>query len=75
MVWNWIYLYRLPENLGTIRIKIPKFHIVTSLRLCSQNFAICGINSLLFITEMESVYSAVRTGSLNRAVCASSLNG
>jgi hypothetical protein len=23
-----------------------------------------------FITEMESVYSAVRTGSLNKAVCA-----
>jgi len=30
---------------------------------------------LVFITEMESVYSAVRTGSLNKAVCASSLNG
>jgi len=30
---------------------------------------------LVFITEMESVYSAVRTGSLNKAVCASSLKG
>jgi hypothetical protein len=30
---------------------------------------------LVFITEMKSVYSAVRTGSLNKAVCASSLNG
>ena len=28
-----------------------------------------------FITEMKSVYSAVRTGSLNRAVCDWSLNG
>jgi hypothetical protein len=28
-----------------------------------------------FITEMESVYSAVRTGSLNEAVCAPSLKG
>ena len=28
-----------------------------------------------FITEMKSVYSAVRTGSLNKAVCASSLKG
>ena len=27
------------------------------------------------MTEMKSVYSAVRTGSLNKAVCASSLNG
>ena len=31
------------------------------------------INWLVFITEMKSVYSAVRTGSLNKAVCASSL--
>jgi len=28
-----------------------------------------------FITEMKSVYSAVRTGSFNKAVCASSLKG
>ena len=32
-------------------------------------------NWLVFITEMKSVYSVVRTGSLNRAVCASSLKG
>ena len=31
------------------------------------------INWLVFITEMKSVYSAVRTGSLNKAVCASSV--
>jgi hypothetical protein len=30
---------------------------------------------VVFITEMKSVYSAVRTGSLNKAVCASSLKG
>jgi hypothetical protein len=30
------------------------------------------ITWLVFITEMKSVYSAVRTGSLNKAVCASS---
>ena len=29
-----------------------------------------SINWLVFITEMKSVYSAVRTGSLNKAVCA-----
>jgi len=28
---------------------------------------------LVFMTEMKSVYSAVRTGSLNKAVCASSV--
>jgi hypothetical protein len=30
---------------------------------------------MIFITEMKSVYSAVRTGSLNKAACASSLKG
>jgi len=34
-----------------------------------------NINWLVFITEMKSVYSAVRTGSLNKAVCASSVKG
>jgi len=32
-------------------------------------------NCLVFITEMESVYCAVRTESLNNAVYASSLKG
>jgi hypothetical protein len=30
---------------------------------------------LVFITEIKSVYSAVRTGSLNKAVCTSSIKG
>jgi hypothetical protein len=30
---------------------------------------------LVFITEMKSVYSAVRTGPLNKAVCASAVKG
>jgi len=30
---------------------------------------------LVFITELKSVYSAVRTGSLNEALCASSVKG
>jgi hypothetical protein len=34
-----------------------------------------SINWLVLITEMKSVYSAVRNGSLNKAVCVSSLNG
>ena len=34
-----------------------------------------SINWLVFMTEMKSVYSAVRTGPLNKAVCASSLKG
>jgi len=34
-----------------------------------------SINWLVFTTEMKSVYSAVRTGSLNKAVCGSSVKG
>ena len=34
-----------------------------------------SINWLVFITEMKSVYCTVRSVSLNKAVCASSLNG
>jgi hypothetical protein len=34
-----------------------------------------SINWLGFIAEMKSGYSAVRTGSLNKAVCASSVKG
>ena len=34
-----------------------------------------SINWLVFITEMKSVYSAVRTGPLNKAVWHSSLKG
>ena len=41
----------------------------------TATFAPYNINWLVFITEMKSVYSAVRTGSLNKAVCASSLKG
>ena len=41
----------------------------------NSDCATYSINWLVFITEMKSVYSAVRTGSLNKAVCASSLKG
>ena len=37
----------------------------------TANCATYSINWLVFITEMKSVYSAVRTGALNKAVCAS----
>jgi hypothetical protein len=40
------------------------------------NSDLCHLHhKLVFITEMKSVYCAVRTGALNKAVCASSLNG
>ena len=44
----------------------------------SEQTATCAtysINRLVFVTEVKSVYSAVRTGSLNKTVCASSLKG
>jgi len=42
-----------------------------------QNSDLCHLQHKLirFITEMKSVYCAVRSGSLNTAVCASSLKG
>ena len=41
------------------------------------NSDLCHLQHKLigFITEMKSVYSAVRTGFLNKAVCASSVKG
>jgi len=41
----------------------------------TAEFALRNIKRFVFITVVESVYSAVRTGSLNKAVCASSLKG
>jgi len=41
----------------------------------TAHFALHNVKRLVFITGMESVYSAVRTGSLNKAVCASCLKG
>jgi hypothetical protein len=38
-------------------------------------FALYIINLPVFIIDVESVYSAVRTGSLNKAVCASAVKG
>jgi hypothetical protein len=38
-----------------------------------ENFAPHNINWSVFITQMKSVYCVVRTGSLNKEVCDSSL--
>jgi len=42
----------------------------TNRDLCHLQHKLIG-----FITDMESVYSAVRTGPLNKAVCASFVKG
>ena len=49
--------------------------IIFFMRLCfliKYSCACVGVNKL---SEMKSVYSAVRTGSLSKAVCSSSLKG
>jgi hypothetical protein len=45
--------------------------------MCFVNTDLCHLQHKLigFIIEMKSVYSAVRTGALNEAVCAPSLKG
>ena len=65
------------------QFNIQQFYILSTQYLMCFVFiweqtATCAtysINWLVFITEMKSVYSAVRTGSLNTAVFASSLKG
>jgi len=62
------------------QFNIQQLYALPTLYLCFvfiwEQTATCAtysINWLVFITEMKSVYSAVRTGSLNKAVCASSV--
>jgi hypothetical protein len=65
-----------------------QFNISTTVRFANTEFlcfvfiweqtATCAtysINWLVFITDLKSVYNAVRTESLNKAVCASSVKG
>ena len=61
---------------------LQNWHSAPTLFICfvfiSEQRATCApynISWLVFITEKKSVYSAVRTGSLNKAVCASALKG
>jgi len=65
------------------QFNIQQLYALPTLYLCvfvfiSEQTATCAtysINWLVFITEMKSVYSAVRTGVLNKTVCGSSLKG
>ena len=60
------------------QFNIQQLYVLPTLYLCvlylsEKKTATCAtysINWLVFITEMKSVYCAVRTGSLNKAVCA-----
>ena len=53
------------------QFNIQQLYVLPTLYLC----ATYSIKWSVFITEMKSVYCAVRTGSLNKAVCASYLKG
>ena len=67
-----IYTTSLTFNNCTLR---PHCIYVFCIYLRTVNCATHNINWLDFISEMKSVYSAVRTGSLNKTVCTSSWKG
>ena len=74
------YLYKLKQYVRMLHFNSLTFNNSTLCPHCIYVFvfiweqtATCAtysINWLVFITEMKSVYSAVRTGSLNKSVCA-----
>jgi hypothetical protein len=75
-----LIFYSLAVSLRTARFNIQKFHMVLAVlwefvRISEQTetFALYVINWLVFITVVESVYSAVRTYSLYKADYVSSL--
>ena len=64
------------------QFNIQQLYALPTLYLCFvfiwEQTATCAtysINWSVFITEMKSVYSVVQIGSLNKAVCGSSLKG
>jgi hypothetical protein len=64
------------------QFNIQQLYALATLYLCvciylRTNSDLCHLQHKLigFITEMKSIYSAVRTGSLNKEVCASCLKG
>ena len=63
------------NNSTTVRCAHTVFMCFVSIWEQTVTCATYSINWSVFITEMKSVYSAVRTGSLNKAVCASSVKG
>ena len=81
VVYNFYKTYfNLKKPIGYVRHQHvcpfrPHFTCFVSISEQTATSAPYNINCLVFITEMKSVYCAVRTGSLDKAVCASSLKG
>ena len=79
----WFNLLKPTGHVMHQQFNIQQLYVLPTLYLCVFLFiweqtATCAtyiIKWFGFITEMKSVYCAVRTGSLNKAVCASSLKG
>ena len=73
---NMLRLYNLLNPAGNVmhrQFNIQQFYILPTLYLLRTNSDLCHLQHKLigFYNQDEIVYSAVRTGSLNKAVCAS----
>jgi hypothetical protein len=64
-------MHQQAEHSTTVR----SAHTVFMCRIFENKQLLVPRKLIGFITELKSVYSAVRTGALNKAVCASSLKG
>ena len=83
---QWTLIFNLLKPTGYVmhqQFNIQQLYVLPTLYLCilylsekkTATYATCIIKRLVFITEMKSAYCVVRTGSLNKIVCASSLKG
>ena len=78
---HWLNLLKPTDYVMYQQFNIQQLYALPTLYWCflylsekqTATCATCSINWLVFITELKSVYCAVRTGALNKAVCASSL--
>ena len=66
------YVLHHQFNIQTVRSAHTVFMYCVFIWERTATCATYSINWLVFITELKSVYSAVRTEALNKAVCASS---
>ena len=76
ITWLGINLLKPTGQVMHQQFNIQQFYILPSLHLCVLRLSQNKRHKMIgFITEIKSVYCAVRTGSLNKAVSASSLKG
>jgi len=68
-------MYTNSFNTWELHIRPKLYVFVLYLSQNKQRLLPHKTNWLVFIVDMKSVYSAVRTGSLNKAVCTLSFKG